>query len=134
MMRILLVIITATLGWVSAALCAPVGTFEVDGVMPGTSQKYSGIVLVERAGEKYRVVWQVNGQERTGVALGGAVSQGTFMIGPAHPDDLMLAIGYSDGKTFGTATMFLQQGGVYEGFLVQSDGETAGQETWTPVN
>lgn len=124
----------AVIAWMTtiSAFATPIGTYTVDGIGPNGGKAYSGVVSVEQVGEKYLVVWTIQNKKREGVALGGAVSQGTFMVGPAHPDDLMLAIGYQDGKVFGTATMFLQAHGGYEGFLVQSDGNTAGQETWTP--
>lgn len=115
------------------ALADPVGTYSVKGVRGGGTSGYSGTVEVKRIEEKYEIVWSVDGKQARGIALGGAFYQGAFMIGPAHPDDLMLAIGYTDGTIFGTATMFLQQNGSYEGYRLFSNGSKAGQEVWTPV-
>lgn len=114
------------------ALADPSGVYRVDGTDGANQAAYQGTVTVERVGEKYSVVWSINGREIRGVALGGAFSEGAFMIGPAHRDDLMLAIGFSDGSAFGSATMFLQQDGSYEGFQVNSNGARSGQERWTP--
>ncbi|MEL7468527.1 MAG: hypothetical protein AAFN27_08730 [Pseudomonadota bacterium] len=122
------IIWSATLG---IAAADPVGTYSVEGVSAGTGDRYSGSVEVSRSGDRYIVEWNLDGAARSGVAMGGAFSQGSFVIGPAHQDDLMLAIGFSDQSGFGTATMFLQPTGSYEGFVVHSDATLAGQETWT---
>lgn len=120
----------SAVGW---AVADPVGKFSVKGVQPGSGEAYEGVVEVTKSGERYQVEWTLSGGKRSGFALGGAVSEGAFVIGPAHPDDLMLAIGYADNSGFGTVTMFLQPDGHYEGFLVDSGDETAGQEVWTPI-
>ncbi|MEM9061064.1 MAG: hypothetical protein AAGD13_11445 [Pseudomonadota bacterium] len=124
----------AAIIWVGTAtfpLADPVGTYTVEGLSAGSGERYKGIVNVSRSGDRYLVQWDLSGKPRTGVAMGGAFSQGSFVIGPAHQDDLMLAIGFSDDAGYGTATMFLQPTGQYEGFLVRSDATAAGQETWT---
>lgn len=119
--------------WIAvvAAKADPVGSYRVDGLSPGTGARYSGAVEVVRSGDRYAVTWQIDGVTRRGVALGGAFSGGAFVIGPAHSDDLMLAIGFSDQDGFGTLTMFLQPEGHYEGFLIHSASEQSGHEIWT---
>ena len=115
-----------------AASADPTGLYRVSGVAPGAA--YEGTVKVSRLDEKYEVIWSIGEKEIRGVALGGAFYQGSFMIGPAHPADLMLAIGFSDGATFGTITMFLQSDGSFEGFRVASESAKAGQERWDPID
>ncbi|MEM7210414.1 MAG: hypothetical protein AAF479_00760 [Pseudomonadota bacterium] len=115
-------------GWVWAD---PVGRYQVDGIAAGTGERYRGTVEVTKSGDRYGVAWDLDGIARRGVALGGAFSGGSFVIGPAHEDDLMLAIGFQDDNGFGTLTMFLQPDGHYEGFLLHSTGVVAGQEIWT---
>ena len=131
--KILAVTALALLSAVGSALADPVGKYSVKGVAPGSGEPYEGVVEVTKSGERYQVEWSIGDLKRTGFALGGAVSEGAFVIGPAHPDDLMLAIGYSDSAGFGTVTMFLQPDGHFEGFLVDSTEETAGQEVWTAI-
>ena len=121
-------------GLVSAAVADPVGSYRVDGIAAGSGERYQGTVQVTKSGDRYAVVWELDGQTRNGVALGGAFSGGSFVIGPAHQDDLMLAVGFSDAHGFGTLTMFLQPEGHYEGFLVHSGTEVAGQEIWTQTS
>ncbi len=123
----------ALLAAAGPALADPVGKYSVKGVAPGTGEPYEGVVEVTVSGERYHVEWSLGDLKRTGFALGGAVSEGAFVIGPAHPDDLMLAIGFSDKSGFGTVTMFLQPDGHYEGFMVHSEDEIAGQEVWTAI-
>ncbi|MEM7191107.1 MAG: hypothetical protein AAF439_15960, partial [Pseudomonadota bacterium] len=88
---------------------------------------------VSLTGEVYRVVWIVDGREITGVALGGAFDQGNLTVGPAHPEDLMLSIGFVDGELRGTATMFLQTNETYEGYLAREGDLRTLREVWTPI-
>ena len=108
-----------------------VGTYLVEGVRPETGEPYRGSVTIERIGEKYAVTWDIEGSERVGVGLGGAFSGGNFMVGPAHPDDLMITIGFRDGDVTGIATMFWQDTREYEGFYVEPDKDIAGFEIWS---
>ena len=133
MLRFIAVTAIATLVAAAPVSADPVGKFSVKGIAPGTGDPYEGVVEVTKSGERYRVEWSLGKLRRTGFALGGAISEGSFVIGPAHPDDLMLAIGFSDNSGFGTVTMFLQPDGHYEGFLVHSGADLAGQEVWTAI-
>lgn len=114
------------------ALAEIEGIYLVEGNRPGSALAYTGRVTVALVGEKYTVTWEIDGAQRVGVGLGGAFSEGSFMVGPAHPDDLMITIGFSDGATTGAATMFLQDTGNYEGFYVESGSDFAGFEVWSP--
>lgn len=115
------------------ALADPTGTYAVTGTKAGTGAAYQGTVTVSVESETYRVVWDIPGAPAQGVALGGAFSEGALVVGPAHPSDLMLAIGLTDTAGTGTATMFLQTDGAYEGFRASSGDHLASQERWVKL-
>lgn len=117
----------------AAAAADPTGVYTVTGTKAGTGTPYQGTVTVSVVSESYRVVWDVPGMPATGVALGGAFSEGALVVGPAHPSDLMLAIGFTDPDGYGSATMFLQTDGAYEGYRVSSAQPVASQERWVKV-
>lgn len=117
----------------NVASADPSGAYRVAGLVTSTGQSYSGTVTVSLAGEIYRIIWLIDGREIRGTALGGAFDQGSLTVGPAHPEDLMLAIGFLDGELTGSATMFLQRSGTYEGYLALEGDTAARQETWTPM-
>lgn len=115
------------------AAADPTGTYRTAIPAANGHPALDGRVTVRRRGESYRVVWFLNGKTITDGALGGAFNRGNPVIGPAHPGDLMLVIGFHDGDGYGSATMILQVDSSYEGFRVTGDSETPVAERWTPL-
>jgi len=116
----------------SPALADPTGTYRVTLTSPGTGIRDEGTVTVSRMAEAYRVVWKFGGRTETGIALGGAFNHGDLVFGPAHPDDMLLAIGYQSGSEYGNSTMIMQSDGSYSGYRVGNTGR-AMQESWRPA-
>jgi hypothetical protein len=117
----------------ASAAADPTGRYKVTLTDPVTGARSEGTVTVSRSSETYRVVWNIDGKTASGVALGGAFSRGDLVFGPAHPDDMLLAIGYLNGTEYGNATMIMQPDGSYSGYRVTSSSGRAEQEHWQPI-
>lgn len=115
-----------------SAAADPSGAYSVQGTS-ADGQRYSGTVSVTRVDEIYRVIWLRNGREIQGIAIGGAFSEGSLTVGPAHSSDLMLSIGFSDQGRIGNATLFLQRNDTFEGYVAREGDGKASQEVWTPI-
>ena len=113
------------------ATADPTGTYRVTLTNPGTGARSEGTVTVSRMAEAYRVIWRFGGRTETGVALGGAFNRGDLVFGPAHSDDMLLAIGFHHGSEYGNSTMIMQPDGTYSGYRVDSNGQAL-QERWLP--
>lgn len=114
------------------AVADPVGTFDVIGTNPGTSDEYRGTVTVTRSGEAYSVTWDIAGTRFDGTGLGGKVVDGSFLIGGASPEDIAVAVGYVVGDSFGIAMYFEGPDGAWEGVWTTGGGDTLATERWVP--
>ncbi len=110
----------------------PTGKYNVVGTNPDTGSEYRGRVSVTRTGETYRVVWNIGGTRYIGTGLGALVSSGRYTVGPAHPDDSSISIGYVSGRSFGQAFYFEQKDGSWEGVWTYGGSNKIASETWYP--
>lgn len=122
--------ITVVMLAMGTASADPTGTYRARIGQPDGAPPLEGRVTVTRSDESYRVIWTIDGSTITGVGLGAAFNRGDLVVGPAHPDDLMLVIGYRDGQTYGSSTMILQVDGSYQGFRISNDSGKAFPEHW----
>lgn len=116
----------------SAATADPTGTFNVVGTNPDSRGEYRGVVTVDRTGDTYRVIWDIAGTRYVGTGLGALVRDGRYTVGPAHPDDTSISIGYVSGQTFGQAFYFLQNDGSWQGVWTYGGSDKIATETWYP--
>ncbi|MBK8456949.1 MAG: hypothetical protein IPL47_07435 [Phyllobacteriaceae bacterium] len=112
------------------ALADPTGKFDVRGQNPDTGGTYSGTVTVKKTGETYDVKWVIAGDTYRGVGIGALIKDGSFVAGPAHPDDTSLAVGYISGNSFGMAQYFLQPDGSWKGAWTYGGSGKVAIEEW----
>ncbi|WP_375460947.1 hypothetical protein [uncultured Enterovirga sp.] len=92
------------------------GRFRVQGTDPGTGEKYSGTVAIEKTGQvTYRLVWQIGDTRYIGTGIGSPSG---------------LAVSYKAGSETGIG-IYSQEGDKFAGFWTYAGGKTVGQETWT---
>lgn len=116
---------------VQAAVAQPIGVYDVVGVNPGDSTPYDGTVAVEINGATYTVIWQIDGEEYIGTAIGAANLKGSIIFGEAVENDAALAVSYGSGDNFGLA-LFVEQGnGQWSGIWTYGGSNAIGSETWT---
>lgn len=115
-------------------LADPVGTYRVEGGNPDSGGTYQGTVEVTRTGDVYQVEWLIAGQRFSGTALGGAIVNGEFFVGPAHPDDIGLSVGYVSGDSFGIAFYVKEPDGSWTGVWTYRGSRQIAPERWIPTN
>jgi hypothetical protein len=71
---------------------------------------------VEISGATYTVIWQVDGEEYIGAAIGAANLKGSIIFGEAVANDTALAVSYGSGGNFGLALFVEQENGQWHGF------------------
>ena len=116
----------------SAAAADPTGNYNVVGVNPDSGREYRGQVSVTRTGETYRVVWNIGGTQYIGTGLGALVKDGRYTVGPAHPSDTSISIGYVSGRSFGQAFYFEQKDGSWQGVWTYGGSNKISSENWFP--
>ncbi len=116
----------------TAAWADPTGRFDVVGTNPDSGGEYRGTVTVTRTGETYKVVWDIAGTRFIGTGLGALVQDGRYTVGPAHPDDTSISIGYVSGNSFGQAFYFLQKDGSWQGVWTYGGSDRIATENWYP--
>jgi hypothetical protein len=100
----------------SAAWAAdPAGTYNVKGRNPGGSGAYSGTVVVQKSGDTYQVVWDIDGTSFVGTGVG---------------NDEFLAVGY-ESKSFNGLAMYIAKGDTWDGIWTAIGGKQIGTEVWT---
>lgn len=114
----------------TACLADPTGRYNVVGVNPDNGAEYRGSVRVTRTGETYKVVWTIGGVRYVGTGLGALVRDGRYTVGPAHPEDTSISIGYISGRTFGQAFYFEQDDGTWRGVWTYAGSNKITSETW----
>jgi hypothetical protein len=112
------------------ALGDPTGNYAVEGSNPGSGSPYRGAVSVRRIGDTYAVRWRVGRTVYIGTGLGATFRDGKFAIGPAKPDDNLLAVSYVSGRSFGLAFFIRRNGGEWEGIWTYGGSRRIGRETW----
>ncbi|MEO1397315.1 MAG: hypothetical protein AAFU56_00420 [Pseudomonadota bacterium] len=115
------------------ALAGPEGSYTVSGTDPGSGGTYTGTVTVERTGETYAVLWEVNGTDYLGTGLGAANVKGTPTMGPASDQDTAIAISYVTDGSFGLTFYVEQENGQWKGIWTYGGSKNIGTEIWTPV-
>ncbi len=116
------------------AIAGPEGSYTVEGTDPGTGNVYSGTVIVERNGQTYAVLWNVDGTEYLGTGLGAADVKGVPTMGPASERDTAIAISYVTNGSFGLTFYVEQENGQWRGIWTYAGSDRIGSETWTPAN
>lgn len=115
---------------VQAAVAQPIGVYDVVGVNPGDSTPYDGTVAVEINGATYTVIWQIDGEEYIGTAIGAANLKGSIIFGEAVENDAALAVSYGSGDNFGLALFVEQENGQWSGIWTYGGSNAIGSETW----
>ena len=115
---------------VQAAVAQPIGVYDVVGVNPGDSTPYDGTVAVEINGATYTVIWQVEGEEYIGTAIGASNLKGSIIFGEAVENDTALAVSYGSGDNFGLALFVEQENGQWSGIWTYGGSNAIGSETW----
>jgi hypothetical protein len=92
----------------------PVGNYSVAGSNPGSGDKYSGTVTVEKTGQTYRVIWVVSGTRYVGTGIG---------------DKDFLAVSYKTGSYTGLA-LYGADGGDWTGGWTYAGDHQMGTEVW----
>ena len=100
-------------GWAFAG--DPVGRYSVVGSNPGSNDRYSGTVTVERTGETFRVTWDIGSQTFIGTGIGS---------------DKGFAVSYRSGNQTGLA-IYGATGDNWEGVWTYTGGRDIGGEAWT---
>jgi hypothetical protein len=116
-MRYLMAAICGLLFCLPQALADPVGRYDVDGTNPGGGSRYEGTVAVEKTGQTYRVVWDVDGTRYVGTGIG---------------DDKFIAVSYSSGNSTGLALYGHDANGIWVGIWTYANGREIGSERWIP--
>lgn len=114
-MQKLLIVVTAILMSVAAALAEPVGKYDVEGTNPGNGNAYAGTVSVDRTGDTYRIVWTIGGTRYVGTGIG---------------DKNFLAVSYRSGNDTGLALYAAANNG-WKGIWTYANGTKIGTERWT---
>ncbi len=114
-MQKLLIVVTAILLSVAAALAEPVGKYDVEGTNPGNGNAYAGTVSVDRTGDTYRIVWTIGGTRYVGTGIG---------------DKNFLAVSYRSGNDTGLALYAATNNG-WKGIWTYANGTKIGTERWT---
>ena len=96
-----------------SSVTQPIGAYDVVGVNPGDSKPYDRTVAVEINDATYTVIWQVDGEEYIGTAIGAANLKGSIIFGEAVESDTSLAVSYGTGDTFGLALFVRAMARVY---------------------
>lgn len=117
-------------GFMSAAAADPTGRYNVVGINPDSGTEYRGTVEVTRTGETYKVIWNIGGTRYIGTGLGALVRNGRYTVGPAHPEDTSISIGYVSGRTFGQAFYFEQPDGSWRGVWTYGGSNKITSESW----
>jgi hypothetical protein len=115
-MRILSAAVAAALMLAAGPTLAQEGQYRVQGSNPGGGGSYAGTVTVQKTGQTYQVVWQVEGTRFVGTGIGG-------------PDGL--AVTYRSGNDTGVAIYVPGQQGGYEGVWTYAGARQIGQERWS---
>ena len=116
-MKIQLALATAALlfAYTVAHATDPVGHYKVEGTSPDDGGAYSGVVVVTKTGDTYKVVWTIDGTKYFGTGIGA--------------DDFITISYAADGKT-GVALYGHSKGG-WKGAWTYAGGTKLGTETWT---
>jgi len=115
MQKVLIAIAATILLSVTAALADPVGKYDVEGTNPGKEKTYTGTVSVERTGDTYRVVWNIDGTRYVGTGIGNKE---------------FLAVSYRSGNDTGLALYAATSDG-WDGIWTYANGTKIGTERWT---
>ncbi len=113
-MRILAMVLAASIFASSVWAADPVGRYVVHGTNPGGGGEYSGTATVEKTGDTYKVVWKVGGQTYIGTGVG---------------DHGFMAISYKSGNDTGLA-LYGEDGDGWKGVWTYQKGTTLGGEVW----
>jgi hypothetical protein len=92
------------------------GQFRVRGTNPGGGSAYAGTVTVQKTGDTYQVVWQIEGARYVGTGIGG-------------PEGL--AVTYRSGNDTGVAIYVPGSQGGFDGVWTYAGARQIGQERWT---
>ena len=114
-MRTAIVTCLALFALAATALADPAGVYDIEGKEPGGGSAYKGIVTVERTGETYRVVWDVDGERYFGTGVGNKE---------------FIAISYRSRNASGLA-LYGAEGRNWKGIWAYSEGRDLGAERWT---
>ena len=98
-------------------LLAQEGQYRVQGTNPGGGGTYAGPVTVQKTGQTYQVVWQVEGTRFVGTGIGG-------------PEGF--AVTYRSGNDTGVAIYVPGAQGGFEGVWTYAGARQIGQERWAP--
>jgi hypothetical protein len=101
----------------TSALADAVGHYVVRGTNPGDARPYSGVVVVVKTGDTYRVEWIIGGQTYTGTGIG---------------TENFLAVAYRAGSQTGLALYNRKSDGTWEGIWTYGGGQQIGTDNWTP--
>ena len=93
----------------------PVGRYTLVGSNPGSNDRYSGTVTVERTGDTFRVTWDIGSQTFIGTGIGS---------------DKGFAVSYRSGNQTGLA-IYGANGDNWEGVWTYTGGRNIGGEVWT---
>ena len=115
-MRILSAAVAAALMLAAVPTLAQEGQYRVQGSNPGGGGSYAGTVTVQKTGQTYQVVWQVEGTRFVGTGIGG-------------PDGL--AVTYRSGNDTGVAIYVPGQQGGCEGVWTYAGARQIGQGRWS---
>jgi hypothetical protein len=108
---VVMLVMSGALAWAGD----PAGRYSVIGSNPGTKDRYSGTVTVERTGDTFRVTWDIGSQTFVGTGIGS---------------DKGLAVSYRSGTQTGLA-MYGANGDNWEGVWTYAGGREIGGEAWT---
>lgn len=86
---------------------------------------------VEINGATYTVIWQVDGEEYIGAAIGAANLKGSIIFGEAVANDIALAVSYGSGGNFGLALFVEQENRQWRSIWTYGSSNAIGSETWT---
>ncbi|HEX2555490.1 MAG TPA: hypothetical protein VHL98_17470 [Microvirga sp.] len=92
------------------------GQYRVQGTNPGGGGAYAGTVTVQRTGQTYQVVWQIQGARYVGTGIGG-------------PEGL--AVTYRSGNDTGVAIYIPAAQGGFDGVWTYAGGRQVGEERWS---
>jgi len=93
----------------------PAGSYGLVGSNPGGKGRYAGTVTMERAGDTFRVTWDIGNQTFAGTGIG---SENGF------------AVAYRSGNQTGVA-IYGAKGNDWEGVWTFTGGKEVGGESWT---
>jgi hypothetical protein len=99
----------------TAAFADPVGRYAVTGTDPGGKRVYKGDVVVERTGDTYQVVWEIEGSRTIGTGIG-------------NKD--FIAVSYRSGSSTGIALYSDDGSGTWAGVWTYAGGTQIGTERW----